>query len=167
MDIVEILRLGLPGLVFLLAMFSYRLLSKEQHKPTPNASILKSIKQFMYVNIFLAILTASAPVLETAPTPDKSVYNVQARLSGTRLEPNKAAVCENAQYSGRYVLITDPEKTRMVQVYAMGILPCQDQEVIALDTETTARLGWPQHQSSRLVEVTAAAKGQMYILKNI
>ena len=85
LDVVEILRFGLPGLVFLLSMMSFRLLSKEQTKPEPDPNILKSIKQFMYVNIFLAVLTILAPLLDSLSKEEESIYNVQAKISGTPL----------------------------------------------------------------------------------
>jgi hypothetical protein len=64
--IVDILRLGLPGLVFLLALLSYRLLEKEQQKKVPNAEILQSIGAYAKYTIFFAILTAAVPLLEVA-----------------------------------------------------------------------------------------------------
>lgn len=62
-DIIEILKVGLPGLVFLLSAFSYRLLAREQGKSRPNHDMLESIKHYMYINVLLAILTAMSPLI--------------------------------------------------------------------------------------------------------
>ena len=168
MDIVEILKLGLPGLVFLLSMMSFKLLSGEQQKSAPRPGILKSIKQFMYVNILLAILTAASPFWELGSQSDISrVFNVAATLSQTPLDSGSAAVCQKARYSGHYILITDSEKTKMVQVYAMGILPCAKQEIIALDISDAAKLGWGEDHPASQVEVAAAQQGQKYVLETI
>lgn len=166
MDFVEILKMGLPGLVFLLSLFSYRLLSREQHRTKPSLPILKSIRQFMYINILLAILTMSAPVIESNFLYKSSaVFSVEAKLSGTELEKGQAAVCSNAKYSGRYILITDQKTTRMVQVKAVGILPCSNAEFIAINSQEATDLGWTTNNTSTFVEVSAAGEGQMYVLQ--
>ena len=168
MEVVEILKMGLPGLVFLLSVLSFKLLSQEQRKKQPSPPILRTIRQFMYINILLAMLTVAAPFVETAyfPTSTAGVYSVEAKLSGTTLDAGKAAVCSNAKYGGRYILITDIRTSKMIQVYAMGILPCTNKEVIALNLEEASRLGWGQESESISVEVAAAEQGQMYILHN-
>jgi len=165
MDIVEILKLGLPGLVFLLSMFSYRLLAREQHRDKPSTPILKSIRHYMYLNILLAILTASAPLIENQFSPlGNDTFNVEAKLSGTELESGVAAVCKDAAYKGRYILITDVESMKMVQVHARGFLPCTQGEFIALNSEDVVKLGWTTTSAPTLVEVSAAGEGQKYIL---
>lgn len=166
MNIVEILKVGLPGLVFLLCYMSYRLLSKEQGKNEPNPSMLKSIKAYMLINILLAILTLSAPIIDSryVTKQKKTFFNVEAKVTGTPLSSGTAAVCCNAEYSGRYILINDKLTSKMVQVYAKGILPCDNSEFIALDMEDAIKLGWSNNNQSSKVELAAAEDGQMYIL---
>jgi hypothetical protein len=170
MDIVEILKIGLPGLVFLLSLLSYQLLSKEQQKPKPSATILRSIKQFMYINIFLALLTASAPLVtlsfspETSASSETSIYYAIVRPATTNLDSGKAAVCVNAEYSGRYILITDSTNQNMIQVYALGILPCQEGNEIALNIDDASKLHVREPDSTATVNVAAAEEGQMFIL---
>ena len=166
MDIVEILKIGLPGLVFLLSLLSYRLLAKEQNKKEASVNILTNIKHFMHVNIFLAILTVSAPIAESFYDEKNSgnTFSAEARKSDTRLDIGKAAVCANAKYGGRYVLLTDETNTKMVQVYAMGILPCEN-DLIALNKSEAEILGLTTSPvSPTLVGVAAAAEGQMYTI---
>jgi hypothetical protein len=166
LNILEILKLGLPGLVFMLSLFSYRLLSQEQKKKDPSNPILKSIKCYMYVNIFLAILTISAPFIEAnyLNSKEMQIFNVEAMVSKTPLASGKAAVCLNAEYSGRYLLIVDRTTLKMVQVEAMGILPCTSGDMIALSEEDVKKLGWTDFSKGAPVDVAAAEQGQMYIL---
>ena len=165
MDIIEILKLGLPGLVFLLSLLSYRLLSMEQKKHEPSQAILQSIRQYMNVNIFLAVLTVAAPVADSLYTPSSKVFNVEAKLSGTPLASGSAAVCNDAAYGGRYILINDRKTTKMIQVYAMKILPCNGNELIALNSTDASKLGWDGGNVSTAVEISAAQQGQKYILR--
>jgi len=162
MDILAILQLGLPGVVFLLSFFAFRLLSKEQEKEKPSHSILKTIRVSMYINIALALIVFLASFVK----PELSgVFHIEAILSGTKLEVGTAAVCSNAKYSGRYLLITDKKTMRIIQVEAKGILPCTTEEIIALNNADALKLGWKEEASSLKVEVVAAENGQKYILK--
>lgn len=169
LNILEILKLGLPGLVFMLSLLSYRLLSQEQKKEDPSRPILNSIKCYMYVNILLAILTASAPFIEAnfLISNKENVYSVEAMLSKTPLDSGKAAVCLNAEYSGRYLLINDLNTAKMVQVNAIGILPCTNGDIIRLSKDDVEKLGWTDSSKCVLVEVAAAEQGQMYILNEV
>lgn len=168
MDIVEILKLGLPGLVFLLALLSYRLLAKEQQKDKPDRTILKYIKSYMYVNILLAILTASAPFLESTRTAgEEKCFIVEARLSESDLASGHAAVCSNAPYSSRYLLIHDENTAKIIQVYALGVLPCVDDTFLFLNHADAANLGWTDDVNSGMVLVNAAEVGQMYSLVTV
>lgn len=165
MDIVEILKVGLPGLVFLLSMLAYRLLSQEQNKEKPSPTILKSIKQFMYVNIFLAILTVTASVIERPPTVSQKEFNVTAKLSGTPLNPidyGQAAVCTTAKYKNRFILVNNAEKGKMVQVYANGMLPCNSKEYLLLNKKDATQLGLSDKQESRLVDISIALPAQTF-----
>lgn len=165
LNIVEILKLGLPGIVFMLSLLSFRLLSQEQKKKDPSHPILNSIKCYMKINILLAILTASAPFVEAnfLIYDKENIFNVEAMLSKTPLKSGEAAVCLNAEYSGRYLLINDFKTERMVQVIAIGILPCTNGDIIKLSGEDVEKLGWTDFNRCELVEVAAAEQGQKYI----
>lgn len=63
-NVAEILKFGLNGLVFLLAMMSFTLLLNEQKKPNPNADMLCSIKDYMNKNIVLAFLTLILSIVD-------------------------------------------------------------------------------------------------------
>lgn len=111
LDIIGILKLGLPGLVFLLSVLSYWLLANEQKKSSPSNSVLKAIKQFMYINIVLALLTVAAPFVENRYFPKSRVFDIQAK-SDPQLQAGIAAVCVDADYANRYLLVKDTVKVR-------------------------------------------------------
>jgi len=54
--VVEILSYGVIGLGFLLALLSYRLLAREQHRDSPRKNILHSILIFMVFSIILCLV---------------------------------------------------------------------------------------------------------------
>jgi hypothetical protein len=56
--VVDILKVGLSGLVFLLAYLSYRMLQKEQEKPKADPRIIKVIQFFMWQALASALLVA-------------------------------------------------------------------------------------------------------------
>ena len=170
-DVVEILKIGLPGLVFLLSMMSFRLLSKEQAKPEPSPAILKSIKQYMYVNILLAISTISAPLIEeTNATVEEvnatvdSTYSAKATLSGMTLKVGEASVCNIAKYKYRYILVSNNENMRMIQVYANGIIPCNSKDKIVLSAKDAENLGLGNAKSID-VKLVVAEQGKMYVMQ--
>lgn len=45
-NVVEILTLGLPGVVFLMSLLTYRLIAKEQDKEHPNSEVIQLITRF-------------------------------------------------------------------------------------------------------------------------
>lgn len=70
--IVEILKLGLSGLVFLLTLLTFRLLKIEQGKNNPRENILKSIKSFSRVTLIAALLVGVFGLLEIIYRPTSS-----------------------------------------------------------------------------------------------
>ena len=74
-DVIDILRLGVIGLGFLLAFFSYRLLSKEQGKKEPRLSIIKPIYRYMVFSLVLCgIVIVSQLVLKPQAIDDAIFY---------------------------------------------------------------------------------------------
>lgn len=58
-DIVEILKLGLTGLVFLLMLMGFRLLHQQQGKQEPSETLLKRASLFVWQSIIVACLVAA------------------------------------------------------------------------------------------------------------
>ena len=164
MDIVQILKLGLPGLVFLLSLLSYRLLTKEQDKKSPSQLILKSIKQYMYLNIFLAVLTVSGSYIEDKFFSNSTVFNIKAKTGGKQLSAGEAAVCSNARYADRHLLLKDSSTDYVIQVEAKSVIPCTNGDHIVLNQSDAVNLGWKEGITASLVEVVPAMRGQKFII---
>lgn len=167
LNAVEILKMGLPGLVLLLSFLSYGLLSKEQSKENPREVVLKSIKQFMYLNFVFAGLTVAAPLVEKQmlpppavttgaqnPTPFATVAMVGEVPTGS------AEVCHGTDNANRYWVVGNAGRSEYIQVFARGVLPCTDKTQItinALDAKKT--LKWPQDIDQKDVQATVAPLG--------
>jgi hypothetical protein len=68
LDVLEILRVGLSGLIFLLAVLAFRLIHQEQQRTaSPRKGILKSIYVFMAVNLLSAMLAGGISYLMQQP----------------------------------------------------------------------------------------------------
>lgn len=64
LDVLEILRVGLAGLCFLLSLLSFWLIQREQRRESdPRKGILQAIYTFMLVNFVTATLVATAAYL--------------------------------------------------------------------------------------------------------
>lgn len=164
LHVVEILKVGLPGLVFLLSFLSYRLLSKEESKETHSPKMLQTIEHFMYVNIFLAILTATSPLLDFLFIKKRAEKVVaEAAITKASIDEGLAGICNNAEYGGRYLLVLDSSKENAIQVLGQNLMPC-DGDKIYLNVEEAVELGLNAAENSMTVELSVAEKGQMFIL---
>lgn len=167
LNVIEILKVGLPGLVFLLALLSFNLLSKEQGKDHPRLSLLKAIRSFMYVNIALAALTMASPIIEhflskTSLTAQEA-FSVEVKVSPTISDSGKATVCQNVDYRDRYLLVKDTVSQRLVQIRATSLTPCtKGANYILVGRLDASNLGWPAETDSRVVEVVAAPPGYRF-----
>jgi hypothetical protein len=64
LNVLEILRVGLAGLCFLLSLLSFWLIQREQQKEgDPRKGILQAIYTFMFVNLLTAALVGAAGYL--------------------------------------------------------------------------------------------------------
>lgn len=85
-DIVEILKVGLSGLVFLLAFMAYRLLAREQKRKKADPKFLRFVQVFYWQSVFLVVLLAGINVFERiAPNPP-SMELQKCKESLNRLE---------------------------------------------------------------------------------
>ncbi len=60
--VVDILKLGLIGLVFLLMLLGFRILHSEQIKESPNAQVLKRATVFVWQSIIVAALLGAVEI---------------------------------------------------------------------------------------------------------
>lgn len=161
-NIVDILKIGLPGLVFLLAMLSYRLLSKEQEKPKPDPDILSSIRNFMCINVISAMVTLVSPMIDhvffnKVQTFDIEAFDIEAKTAN--VERGKAAVCQNANYANKYLLIKDKKNLQLIQVFSSVLTPCNENQHIMINKQDASNLGWSSETNGGVVEVVTAPPG--------
>ncbi|WNG39523.1 hypothetical protein F0U61_42035 [Archangium violaceum] len=64
LPIVDVLRLGLSGLVFLLSYLAYKLLAQEQAKPSPNTRRMKGVVLFMALSVLSALIVGGFSLAE-------------------------------------------------------------------------------------------------------
>jgi len=163
-DIIEILKLGLPGLVFLLAAFSYKLLAKEQEKDKPSLDVLKSIKHYIYVNVLLAVLTVTSPIIDHKYFSSSKVMNIEAMTDVHDLKKGMAAVCHNVRYANRYLLVKDHSTGKLVQVFSGNVVPCSGDHHIVLNREDAVKLGWNVTNTKGIVEIVSALPGYKFTI---
>ena len=172
---VEILKMGLPGLVLLLSVLSYWLLSKEQGKENPREVVLKSIKQFMYLNLVFAGLTVTAPLIEKKIMSSSEViapldipFDAVAMV-GESLPIGSAAVCKSSINANKYVVVGNVGKpAEYFEVLARGVIPCDDNKQIAISAhEAEIKLKWPKEITQKDVRITAAPLGYKFNLPTL
>jgi hypothetical protein len=73
LDIVQILRIGVIGLGFFLAYFSYRLLSKEQKKEKPRSSVIRAVYIFMAFSVALCLIGIYSQFIKERKTAYKAI----------------------------------------------------------------------------------------------
>lgn len=174
LNAVEILKMGLPGLVLLLSFLSYGLLSKEQSKENPREVVLKSIKQFMYLNFVFAGLTVAAPLVEKQIMTSSEVITLDppfdaVAMVGESLPIGSAAVCKSSINANKYVVVGNVGKpAEYFEVLARGVIPCNDNKQIAISAhEAEIKLKWPKDITQKDVRITAAPLGYKFNLPTL
>ena len=170
-NIIEVLKVGLPGLVFLLSMLAFRLLSTEQKKEPPRPMMLKAIRNFMLINVVLAIMTLASPIIDGIDTDAEDdtplvggVFDVVVKSGISQLKKGNAAVCHSVDYANRYLLVKNKENSHIIQVFASTIIPCSQEEHILLHAEDLAKLGAVASNESSKVEVVVALPGYKFTI---
>jgi hypothetical protein len=98
LPVVDILRVGLAGLAFLLLFMAFRLLSKEQEKGSPHPLIIKTIRYYMLISFSFALIVG--------------LFDVSVRyLLSDKLEMKPVEV------DGKFV-IPDP---KLVKIQVLGV----------------------------------------------
>ena len=152
-DFLEILKLGLPGLVFLLSLLSCWLQAREQKRPEVREAVLKTIQKYIYINAAFVVLTVATPSAESAKSQE---FTVKA-TSQVGIKKGVAAVCNGANYADRYLLIRNPKNLgKLIQVQAKTVIPCNGETIITISPEDANGLGWDAGISTDNVAVAAA-----------
>ena len=160
-DVVEILKVGLPGLVFLLSLSAFILIQKEQKKDPPRNSILKSIKMYMYFSLVFAVLTIIAPFL--GGHEHSTIVDVPIDVSSANVGKGIAAGCISSNYYNRFILIRNVETNSMVQVHVRNAVPCGKNEKILISNEDAIKVNLNASTSGEKFEIDAAVEGYEFI----
>lgn len=90
LNVVEILRVGLAGLCFLLSLLAFWLIRLEQQrKEAPRPGILRATYVFMLVNLAVAILVATAAQLGK-PDVSGDVTDLETQMSDVQTQLDEA-----------------------------------------------------------------------------
>jgi hypothetical protein len=87
LNVVEVLRLGISGLLFLFALFAYNLINREQKREGyPRQGIVRSIYVFMAVNCLGAVLVFLSSIFQQCDpaklkTAEEQLRAEQAKVS--------------------------------------------------------------------------------------
>lgn len=72
--VLDILKVGLSGFCFLLALMGFQLLRAEQRKESPRPLVLGNIRFFMWMSLALGALVAASPfILSKSPAPSEDI----------------------------------------------------------------------------------------------
>jgi hypothetical protein len=117
--ILDILRLGLIGLAFILAFLAFRLLKLEQQKPTPRGSILVAVYVFMLFSLALCGFTVTKELKELTLKHERDLQTPEIKWElhavegplfdcyadgekvGTRLNCHNFGTCNNQEGNTR------------------------------------------------------------------
>lgn len=161
--VLEILQVGFPGLVFLLSLFSYRLLASDRLMTNGNNEVFRCIRNFMYINVLLAVLTMSSPIIDHTLSEKSETFTLSLVKSSDDNEIGMASVCIDEKYISQFLLIKDSTSDKLVQVKADKGIPCTGEKQIILNTTDAANLGWLPPVDGAYVEVTTALPGYKFI----
>ncbi len=94
-DVVAILRYGSIGLGFLLALFTYLLISAELKRTEPRGSVISVLKWFMIFSIFLLIIGAIASYFDNSKTIDRLRNEILEHSGGTNTLTDKLSTLQS------------------------------------------------------------------------
>lgn len=100
MDFLEILKLGSPGVFFLLVLLTYRLLANEQKKAEPHKNMITAIFVFMVFCVLFGIA------------------NLVVELKNT-LFVSKSNLCDNTAISKGVVQLSEAHNKRILELNKM------------------------------------------------
>ena len=169
LNVVEILKVGLPGLVFLLSMLTFQLIAKVARGGHLDRSLVGTIRTFMYVNVALAVLTLAASVLDylLVPAPTDKVFTAEAHAGSHNMELGTAVVCADAAYNGRYLLVSSEDRSALIQVFARSVMPCPKPDQIELGDMDLRRLKLQPGAAAGTVQVVVAGAGQKFVMDDL
>src|SRR6516162_7649472 len=106
LDPSAILNYGISGLGFLLAFLSFRLLSKEQSKRTPNSTIIRAIYVFQVFSVILILAGSFVEWYRAAHSVDTQLETTKAQLAGLKIDYEnalKSALTDRSDLEEKFV----------------------------------------------------------------
>ena len=160
-DVIKILQLGLPSLVFLLMLMSFRLISHAQKKEKSDPKIIKTIQLFVSTNIAITLIVVAASVLDQLYVSDGVTDTLEVKaVKSNSEELDVVAVCTNSSIKNRFMLLKDPDpEVGIIQVLSKGTIPCSgEDEELRLSSHLANKLGW-KDRTEGFLTVDVAANG--------
>jgi hypothetical protein len=109
MDVVEVLKVGISGLVFLLALLCFRLLSQLARSSKHDVKVLRAVRMYMVQTAFLAVLVAAMSIVphwlkgrdlrSDATECELSLGRLQALMKMPNATPESLQNAMNQHYS--------------------------------------------------------------------
>lgn len=155
--VVKILGYGVIGLGFLLALLSYRLLSKEQQRDQPRLVMLRSIMIFMAFSIALCVVGLCSNFLDENPQKkvDDSQDTFKEHFSKLRLDLAHGEKPLQFKYGE---IKESAKETLKVKIPAGSTV----RYLMAVSENSTPEFGyWADYPDGGGVEVTES-EGQLY-----
>src|SRR5262249_27894103 len=139
LPIVPILQVGISGFCFLLALFAYLLLRREQREVSPRITMLRFIKSFMTFALLLGLLVALSAIVQALLD--------QSLISGIRRKADRATALRNFcnQLKGEYSSVTPADQatapTCITEVEERATVSCDESTSAIILTEHST-CGW-------------------------
>lgn len=165
-DVIKILQLGLPGLVFLLMLMSFRLITRAQKKNKSDPKVLKTIQLFISTNIAITLIVVGASVLDQIYVDEGVATTLEIKAVKANMEETHVvAVCTNSSFKNRFMLLKDPNpEAGIIQVESKGTIPCSgEEEELRLSSYLANQLGWKDKKEG-ILTVDVAASGYKFDL---
>jgi len=95
--VATILKIGLSGLVFLLALLSYNLLAREQRADAPRPAILRATRNYSLLCVLMAVIVGGFAVGEQLlrKTDEDTILNCKNSLERLRTDSGDAETVEH------------------------------------------------------------------------
>lgn len=170
-DIVEILKAGIAGLIFLLSLFSFKLLHAEQKKDSPNSDILSSIRYYMNINIIFVVVTILSTAVDNLMNTNgdrQSALDTNITFTIRQydtLQSRFALVCNDSQFNNRYILLTHmvDGQIKTIEVFAKpGMASCAGENILALNAVDLGELGLTSISEDLAIAGTVALPGTKF-----
>lgn len=170
-NVVEVLKTGTTGFIFLLTLLSFLLLAREQKFHPERIQLLKCIKFFVITNVFISAFTLTTVLISptTTTTTNEQLYSsvegVEVVTASSITNQGVAAVCMDAKYFNQYLLLRNISNNGIIQVLVKNPLPCASgQEQIVIGNIDAEKLGLEAINNKDNVAISSVSSGFKFVL---